>query len=207
MNTQELLQPFCAVNDIRYYLNHIFKKGDYLCASNGHVFVRVPDDGTVEIHPETKNNNINIDNLLKLESWSNDGFIPLEFNTPDVVEQCNYCNSSGKTPEKTDCYDCDGDGWFKHGDFEYDCQNCDGTGRIDADSEKIITCEDCQGTGIKYQYLTLPDGRQFNYQYLLKLKALPGIVYAPDHSDPEYGAVSMRFKFENGLGLLMPVRK
>lgn len=207
MNTQELLQPFCAVSDVRYYLNHIFKKGDFLCASNGHCLVRMPDDGTVEIHPETLENTINIDRVLNIEAWPQDGFVPFEFAEPEIIEKCHTCNATGKTFQKEECDECDGDGEFEHGTNTYECKECDGSGKLRINHGEKTACEDCNGTGINYAYLTIPDGRLFNHQYLLKLKALPGITYLPDHSDGEHGSVSMRFKFDNGLGLLMPVRK
>jgi hypothetical protein len=206
MSTQELLQPFCAVSDVRYYLNHIFKKGDFLFASNGHVIVRMPDDGTVEIHPETLNNTIDTDKVLCLE-WPADGFIPFDFSAPDVIEKCHTCNATGRTFQKEDCDECDGEGEFKHESHYYECKQCDGSGQIRAAYGEKCTCEDCKGTGIQYAYLTIPDGRQFNYQYILKLESLPGVVYLPDHSDTDYGSAPMRFKFDGGMGLLMPVRK
>lgn len=206
MSITELLKPFCAVSDARYYLNHIFKKGDFLCASNSHVLVRVPDDGTVEIPPETLENKIDIDKVLKLEEWPADGFVPLEFTEPDIIEKCGTCDATGKAYPSVDCDECDGESEFKHGSHYYECKECDGAGTLRANTGEKIACEDCQGTGIQYAFLTMPDGRQFNYQYLLKLKALPGISYLPDYSD-EYCANPMRFKFDGGLGLLMPVRK
>ena len=206
MNTQELLQPFCAVDDNREYLHYIFKKGDLLCASNGHIIVRVPDDKTVEIDPRSTNT-LDIDRLLNLDTWPADGFIQLEFTGPDVIHKCSTCEGTGKTFEKEECDECDGEGEFEYGEHTYECKECDGEGKLRAYSGEKCDCEDCQGTGIKYKYLTIPDGRQFNYQYILKLMALPGISYLPDYSDDEHGLAPMRFKFDNGLGLLMPVRK
>lgn len=204
MTTQELMQPFCAVGDVRAYLNHIFKKGEFLCASNGHVFIRVQNDGTVEVLPESEDNKTDDGKILNLEAWPTDGFIPLEFSAPDIIEQCSICEGTGKTFEKEECDECDGKGEFKHGSHYYSCDECDGDGKVQASFGDKIACVDCHATGIKYQYLTIPDGRVFNYTYMLKLQALPGIIYLPDHSD---SSTSMRFKFDNGVGLLMPIRR
>ena len=203
MTTQELMQPFCAVDEILYYLNYINKEGDYLFASNGHIMVSMPDDGTVEINKDINSKDPNnFEKVLARDTWPQDGFIP--FSIPDTeLKKCNKCCGTGKHPEKMDCDDCDGNGWFNHGRHEYDCKECDGDGKINADSDKIVDCEDCKGTGVGYTLTKMPDGRLFNFQYLKKIEALPNVTYLPDTKLDGY----MRFKFEGGCGLLMPCRQ
>lgn len=52
-----------------------------------------------------------------------------------------------------------------------------------------------------------PDGRHFSLRYLTKLSTLPGIEYLPDSSEPGGNfAPMMVFRFDGGIGVLMPMR-
>ena len=206
MSTQELLQPFCAVDDIRVSLNRIFKKGDYLYATNGHVIVSVKDDGT-ETCPDNDALAPNGEVILQREKCAGPGFVPLRFDEPQDKEKCTSCGGSGKIAEREICDSCNGNGSFEHYDHWYECQACDGEGTVKAKTGETDQCEDCNGSGeSKHQPVTLPDGRTFKLLYLNKLLALPGIEYLPDPMRDDGTISIMQFRFDGGIGALMPIR-
>lgn len=146
MSTQQLLQPFCAVNDIRVYLNRIFRKDGYLYATNGSAMVSVKDDGTVETDPDNDARcPNNVEEIISRDKCAGDGFIPLRFDEPKEKNPCTGCGGSGKIFRSNACPCCD-DGEFIHEGHWYECKECDGEGRVKATEGETEVCEDCKGS-------------------------------------------------------------
>lgn len=74
------------------------------------------------------------------------------------------------------------------------CSDCDGDG-----------CDECDLTGRTFLSKTLNIGcRQLNYEYLIRIQRLLGVMFAVEFGgemDP------LPFKFDGGIGFLMPMRK
>jgi len=205
VSAQQLLQPFCAVDDIRVYLRRIFRKDGHLYATNGAVLVSVADDSSVETDPDNDArcpNNVEL--IISREKCAGVGFIPLRFDEPKEKKPCTGCGGSGKIFKSNACPCCD-DGEFIHEGHRYECKECDGEGRVEATSGETDTCEDCKGSGVSdTQPVVLPDGRTFGLAHLNKLMALPGIEYLPEQIDDSSNI--MRFRFAGGIGALMSIR-
>lgn len=125
MNAAHILQPFCAVGDIRHYLNQPYKKGDYLFASDGSIMVSMENDGLItdpELDALAPNNS---ETLIRRDSRPAEGFIPLEFTAPEEIEKCSDCKGTGKEPEKVTCDEC---------------RECDGDGRVGNTEGKTKAC-------------------------------------------------------------------
>lgn len=93
-------------------------------------------------------------------------------------------------PKSTEreCEDCEGRG-KEHDcpDCECDCENCDGSGR------EIITPE----------ISTTIRGGIFNLKYVALMLELPGVLVQTDRAD---GEAPLLFKFDGGIGAMMPRR-
>jgi len=120
------------------------------------------------------------------------------------------------------CKDCDGKGYFLPcrsckgsgyiGKNDRDCPVCDTLGKkptLLAKHKDATACEDCNGTGrgipegygiIEFEKIQIGlDGR-----FLELIKDLPNIqIGVATKAD---GATPVRFKFDGGEGLLMPLR-
>lgn len=78
---------------------------------------------------------------------------------------------------------------------------CRGTGKINGTEQ----CDICLGTGKIKKYKIIELGNKLvNSELLLKLYDLPNCKIAPDAV--EY-LKPIPFKFDNGIGIIMPCRK
>lgn len=107
---------------------------------------------------------------------------------------------------ETKCEDCDGEGEFWHGSYEYECKNCDGDGHIFSKKEDIgaerVDCDMCDGVGHKMVLASVGLAR-IQAQYLVLLQELPGCQICGWQDAINNGTV---FRFDGGAGLVMHCR-
>lgn len=83
------------------------------------------------------------------------------------------------------CPDCNGEGSF---DCASDCGRCEGFGEIDPEA----------------QYSTTIKGLHFQLNYVRKILALPAIEISQTAVIDSDGTLPMQFRFDGGIGALMP---
>ncbi|MFA6213518.1 MAG: hypothetical protein WC714_29040 [Candidatus Obscuribacterales bacterium] len=198
------LQQFCNTDDVRFYMHKPFSVNGKACATDGCMVICM--DGDTDIEPLSAN-------LKKPELIANklmeycdaskfvDGFVPLKVEIPPYP-LCHVCLGDGKVAKEIECPECDGEGEVNIGKHYYECKECDGSGNVPSegkDAEKTIVCEKCNGSGKGYHSIDLDD-RKFQAKYLEKILGLPNIEYKLMEGKTEM----MRFKFDGGVGCLMP---
>jgi len=201
------LQRFCADQyDLREHLRAPFRRGEFVYATNGHVLVRVPVADGYDA-PVNENAPTKLDEMFRCI----DAETPAWRSLPPVhaVEKCCRCEGSGRIRVE-DCESCDGKGDFDRDGYTYDCQACTGEGIVEVGEPagKMVDCPNCNGRGhesgqrqnINHNQ-PLP-GVGVNVGYLSWLAALPGIVCAAQDDTTK----AVRFKFDGGHALLMPMR-
>ena len=203
MNYDQMMK-FCNPDDARFFCRQPFPdmKGNVL-ATDGKVIVSVPANfATEEIQVYQKAIDI-FAKYLDPELFQT-GFVPLKVEIPPYPP-CAPCNGTGKVNEEreTECPDCDGEGGHYIGRHYYECIECDGSGKVADQSKtdvKKIDCEKCGGTGRGFHPVKL-DARSFQSKYLELIMELPNAEYLPDGDKHAI----MRFKFDGGIGCLMPM--
>lgn len=205
MITDEILRLFCSKDIIRPKLNNPFNFGDYTYATDGHILIRVPK---IEEYSE----NPILDTIEKvfpidIDKIDNSLWIDIPELTETIkVIDCVDCEGTGKN---SICPDCEGEkevSWESENGFLYEdtCRMCEGTGRIDDINNNDI-CDKCNGTGKKSEDLIIDIGsKTVNSRLLSIIKNLPNTKIAPDAVE---GLKAIPFKFDNGIGLIMPIRK
>lgn len=197
------LQKFCArsSDDPRQYLYKPFMCKFGATASNGHTAIAVREmqvdhDGTgmPKGFPQAVERYLDrtVSNWIALSSIT----IP-----PIECEQCWYCKGQ-KRGSMIQCDSCDGDGYFFHHGYQYDCHNCVGNGEFFAPNESDPPCVNCDGRGeVARREQTMQVGNAwFNPEYLSWVAELPNAEISPDGQD------SALFRFDGGIGVLMPMR-
>lgn len=193
----EILKSFCAtINDSREYLRAPFVNKGFIYATNGHIAVRIPDNGTIQ---ENKDAPKNIHNYF--QSGISD-FIEI----PALPEKtkCVRCCGTGNRIFKNKCDKCDGKGEFYHGSHYYDCAECDGSGEVRSGEPKAdIPCEYCDGSGWeKYSFIDIGEFR-FQCAYIEKILALPNVKFMRTINSDD----ACKFLFDGGEGIIMPMHK
>jgi hypothetical protein len=189
------LQPFCHPNRAYGSLSTPFSRGEHTYATDGHLIVRVPRLADVF----ERDNTPRVDHLgwnhAELEDWAN----PPEIDQA-TLKLCSVCKGSGKT---NICPECDGDGEViaeSHmREYEVVCKTCGGDGKI-AGGEDV--CDHCLGNGKDIDNPVPWRGGHVSGQLLARLSTLPGLQLS------RYGEPTevIRFKFDGGDGLVMPMR-
>jgi len=195
MNSEQL-RKFCSKNDPRTYLLNPIRRDGSLYATNGHIMVCIPDN------PEIEATESDIPNFGKFKETVNEKEFSA-FVAPDMPEptKCTCC-TNGKVNK---CPDCDGDGSFEHGDFEYECKNCDESGFVDVNYGESgdMDCPECHGTGYD-QFDTAKIGSShFATKYIRMLIELSDVQIWTDSEKQNSTAF---FKFDGGWGAIMPCR-
>lgn len=96
------------------------------------------------------------------------------------------------------------------GVMEKRCSSCNGNGYSTCDHGHDHECEDCDKSGILEEWPKKEiGGRLFSERFLSKMAALPGLKFYPTTAEWLDGnpAKPALFTFDNGQGLLMPIRK
>jgi hypothetical protein len=195
------ITKFCAIStDPRQHLHAPFRCSEGIAATNGHIFVCVPDDGGqhADIHDSLAALPARFKSYLAQDGrqWVDAAGIALPPEKP-----CSSCDGRGYSYEE-DCDDCGGVGSFLHGSHWYDCKECNGNGKVktDAATGKKEPCFSCDGTGEDYQPVKV--GSPFlQRKYLAMLVGLPGCRVG---TLGEFDTVS--FTFDGGWGVVMPCR-
>lgn len=161
------LLAFCSTDDPRPYLLKPIRGNGFLYATNGHLFVRIDDDKTVEVADwyaedicRALDEHIKSANLESL----------IDVSLLDIPEP-KKCNCGDLDWREEDCDDCDGVGRFYHGEHEYECKECDGTGSI---SVKTMLCHTCNNTHTLPDFVKIGES-QFNAKYVRLIATLPNV--------------------------------
>lgn len=197
-----LLRSFCATHDVRFYLQEPLSIGEWIYATDGYVLVRVPNDG----RPQSTEHPAHIDFSKPLLTPC-EHYAPLVLPPAPELPPCEACDGTG---EVGTCVECDGDG-YRECDMghEHDCPDCKGTGEIKGADE---ICGVCYGSKVRRSLLTSEDydrvatrigAAQFNFFLLDRIARLPGLEMGVPSAPHE----RCPFRFDGGIGAIMPLRR
>jgi hypothetical protein len=170
--------------------------GPYTYATDGKVIVRVPADKHYEAPVDFP--------LVDRLPWDHDQLgewvqLPILDIKP---RNCLACKGTGKT---TVCPECEGEGEVCFSNdfntYDFPCETCGGSRVISGGTD---LCYLCRGTLQHVRHESFPWQRgKVNAHYVHLLKDLPGIQFSihGEVIDP------IRFRFDGGCGLLMPILK
>jgi hypothetical protein len=195
------LKFFCAQHNPE--LDHPFSSGGYTYATDGHILVRVSKVAgvTAEVpFPVVSRVPFDHDQIV---DW---------LTLPSVnfyQSRCEDCSGSGFVVV---CDECDGSGeisyWSGFHDYFWECKTCDGCGVKPAKKKDTGSnlCQHCHGTGCSMKAEAVDVGRNnsdgMNKALIYRIKNLPNIKFSTFGQDGS----PFRFKFDGGVGLLMPMR-
>ena len=202
--TLEDLMPFCS-NPSRNKIATPWRYKDMVAATDGRILVLV-DGSNLTLLEVTRTDGPSLESF----KFDHDSLPDEKYTTIAPVDvpmvECKHCNGKGKN--KT-CPDCNGEGEVEcecsdcghvH---EAECRTCGGEGIL-AGGEDVV-CEHCGGTGKtidKTKEGILIGCNRYSHFYLnLIQKHLKNPVFEMDIDS----CGAMRFKFDGGLGYLMPV--
>jgi hypothetical protein len=209
------LTKFCNKNHHQPYLAHPFTNEGFVYATNQQIAVRIPDAGYG--FPTFGQGYKSIDPTLgeKFKTlFMHDESAPGLWHDPAYVSlfstNCKVCQGTGKQ-YKHRCTHCDGEGEIIVGKHSYECKGCDGDGETYTSTPHHDSvecdCRKCLGSG-KMEYLVPIGATHIQRKYFQLIKALPNSrIFVSDHegNDP-YQIDAIRFKFDGGLGIVMPLR-
>lgn len=191
-----------SYSDGRYDLSAPFQFGGFDIASDGCVLIRVPGNGNLTYSdrrvPDLSQFNWDGFNVSGWKRW------PKKRIVKRGDSQCRKCRGFGVTG-RSDC-SCIG----VHEFHNQSCKKCDGSGVI---GDK---CAKCNGAGW-FNQLALLDGDTISTRYESMISELPGVEFLPDREAvnvrstgyvgiDETQTVAIPFRFDGGVGLVMPVR-
>lgn len=186
------LLSFCRMDPGRWDLTAPFEQTEWTYATDAKICVRV--------RPESSDVRIDERRVPPFQSlaWTHDvmiGWKPPKFNYIEKKRQCPECEcgiiNGAPCPE---CY-----GYGEMGT----CKKCKGIGLVNDD------CSRCKGTGqLVWPCEVECDGLVFDAKLYDKIKGLPGLEF-PVHKEVCGGPKGqpVRFRFEGGTGLLMPLTR
>ena len=196
------INKFVDKDDYREWLRAPFNVDGRTCATNGQIFLSMPQYGNFDDGVESIAKGVRgiLDDMKGVE------FKPLgSFEIP-AKEVCNTCKGTCKAVREK-CHECDGDGEV---DAETDyntyygleCKSCDGRGHtlIRGGDEN---CPDCGGLGERYNY-PVPisvEGMLVDLKYLSLLTGEDGV---------EVGKIDgkdiLAFRSGDQIGVIMGMR-
>ena len=193
MTIIEILHTFCGDN----ILEEPWTDGEWTCASEGHIALRVPRVDTI-----TKPQPVELQNDFPWQPDIDGEWVKIpEYKIPRKIK-CKSCLGTGHVAT---CPECDGEGGvtFENGFHEYDfeCLTCYGTGVVKGEG---VECKECGGTGLVYPVKSIQVKFAdiiVNGFLLEKLKQLDGIMlFSVSRDDLCW------FKFAQGHGVFMAMR-
>ncbi|ANN70893.1 hypothetical protein [Bordetella bronchialis] len=199
------IQRFCAQqDDAREWLHKPWLEDCNTVATNGHIAIvlRTPIVGAVNAEPGPGMRGA----VQRLIDQTAGHHLHAALNDVRIVKyDCPYCQGGGFVScEK--CKPCGGEGEFKDADGWHICEECEGDGILtlprqatDPDAQR---CYSCCGTGHEWRSSTMVSHVNLANRYLSMLQDLPNCVLALP-SDPDQ---AVRFDFDGGTGVLMPMR-
>lgn len=196
MNINEIVMKFCGkAGDTRGF-DTPTSDSKYVYATNGHIIIRVDRDlYTGQVAGNSKLSDMQR-HLSAIKSFE---FKPLQLTLPPPIT-CRLCGGLGHVIE---CEDCDGEGWFEHGGYDYRCKNCRGDGVHPSEKNKHTKpCDDCEGTGNDLSQPVMVDNVYFQRRYIDLLLNLDGIKVSI-----RYSSKASFFTFNNGCGAIMALIK
>ena len=208
------LQHWCAdTSDPREYLHKPWRDSGWLYATNGHLALRIKDNGDDTIPARDKHPDVGAMFRKYMDDRACEFLVMPPIPEP---EKCSHCGGTGFV-HAVKCPDCT-DGEFTHGDYEYACKNCAGStaggGWVDssADDPKAqrVACDHCDfhGYPLLRNGATQMGNALYATVYLWALSQLPQCRICPgDPARVNFDApreVPAIFIFDGGQALLMP---
>lgn len=201
------LQRFCATEaDTRAFMRAPGRRADYAYATNGYVVVRVLAADMPAAKPLSEDELPRMPAMFDcIDKAQELCWHPL----PGVINvtRCSRCRGAARLCVEL-CDSCDGKGAFDRDGHDYECKACGGEGFHEAaQGDHHVDCPQCCGEGFERnsrQDLDIGGGYptvRVNAGYLSWLARLPGVVMSPQNPDQ-----LVRFKFEGGHALLMPIK-
>jgi hypothetical protein len=194
------LAPFCGQNDVRSYLNAPFSVQGGTGACDGHALVWV--DSNIQAPALSAAAELNIAAVVDRARAEGDQWIPAE-SIRTSTSKCQVCDGTGRI-QVVECEDCDGEGYFHHGQHEYECQECNGYGNKNRTSTGD-NCFQCGGSGecgIGRPSSVGNDRWSVSSHLIAKLQALPSCRLCQYSDMPPRG---LQFVFDGGCGVVMPM--
>ena len=212
MQTLIDITQFCNINDAREFIRTPFSDEQYTYATDGHIIIRVARI------PEIVNPGGTILPQWKSMPWDHEtlsDWHPIPNEIPDGKRvECKSCEGTGKV---ITCPDCDGDGEVEYTydstsgktyDADIECPVCEGRGKMNGNGEH---CEDCNGQGHRIEPVAVKVesiGLYVSNHLLQRVKDLPGIMIAiKGPITPLDPLPPIRFRFDGGDGIIMPMRE
>lgn len=195
------LDKFCGTHDRREWMRQTFVCSEHEIATNGHVLVAVANkSGCLDTEIYLTHVRGILKKSIAASQTSINWIAVSSIALPDGVA-CMRCN--GKCIEIfKKCDDCDGDGYFEHGNHTYYCKECDGDGKVVIQQnalgfqEKII-CLDCKGSGEQITPVAV-GSTHIQKWYLTLLLGLPKCEIQL-HENFAY------IRFDGGIGIVMSI--
>jgi len=203
------LEPFCAPSIPQ--LREPFSIGDFTYAANGHIMVRIPRRPGIPEADKDWRRQLEGGILANLTAALADrsyGPLPLYGDHPGTPPtECGWCDGSGKVVK---CADCDGDGEVMCGECggDRECETCEGCGSVPSVAADAQACRGCNGSG--RQGIARYPTHDFDIKYIAMISALPDLQVAfgtapANWRDRNNFATAMTFRFDGGVGVLMPM--
>ncbi len=191
------LQQFCSRTEISDFFERPFNVGEFTFATNRHIMIRIAKIDTFV----TYDAGIAIESVQEIikQAENATGLIPLiDWEKPDL-EECVDCAGTGRVDK---CVECNGVGDLINVCAE-PCERCDTSGVVPG---KEKDCPYCKGKGEKFSYFRpslIGNGIYACAEYIALIESLPNphidVSGSPEDVIP--------FSFDDGIGLLMPMRK
>lgn len=172
------LNKFCSKDDTRYRIQKPWSRGEYTYATNGHICVRVPRLADIEENPKAPDTEKLFSDALARE-------YPVWLEPPEVrvkLVKCDLCGGMGGIFTNEVCDECDGEGRFMM-------------------SEPVRFQINGKEIGLSNIYIALIRELAEAEIGLTEAAAIP-----LTHGKSGPTGTPVMFRFDGGIGLLMPVR-
>ena len=180
---KEILQQFCGDFGDREYLTMPFSHGDSTYASDARICIKVP---RYPHHDAPWANARQLEAIKKIEDYLR-------------TEYTNYFPLPAPPQDGygTRCPLCEGKGYGNH----VECTCC-GSDEVET-THNDEPCPRCENGKITWECRVNIGTQSVNSYYLVKLGLLKNVQIA---NHPDGGINQLKFTFDGGVGLLMPMR-